>query len=59
MVNCGSSIGNVGGEELAQVLLGQGGKDRGIHPEPDRIESVSARAIFWNKADLAIVDSVR
>ena len=39
-VGCGGGTGNAGGEELAQVLLGQGGKDRGIYPESDRRESV-------------------
>ena len=58
-VGCGSGTGNAGGEELAQVLLGRGGKDHSIHPEPDRRQSVGARAIFRNKAELATLEGVR
>ena len=34
-------------------------EDRSIHPEPDRRQSVGARAIFRNKAELATLESVR
>ena len=39
-------MGNAGGEELAQVLLGRGGQDRSIHPEPIG-DKVSAHELYF------------
>ena len=39
-VGYGSGAGNAGGEEFAQVLLGQGGKDSGIHLELDPRQNI-------------------
>ena len=57
-MNCRGGMANAEGEELAQDLLGQGGKDRGVHPEPDRRQSVGARAILWNLRHLRVFGSI-
>ena len=59
MVGCGSDMGNVGGEELPQVLLGRGSKDRGIHPDLDGRQSVGTRVVFRNKVELVTLEGVQ
>ena len=53
------SIVEVAREMLAQVLLGRGGLDRGLHPESDQRERVGPRAIFRNEAEFATLESFR
>ena len=45
--------------EAARAMLGRGGKDRGIHPEPERRQSVGTRVVFRNKDELATLEGVQ